>query len=160
MRPTRALVSLSLVLLLAGCGGSAPADDGGGDLPASEGAAPAQPGETGGGGGGGEAGSSDDLEAMAERFTPADTTETSRTTAGGVIFLTFESSQSPESLEGFYESAIGNEGFEILNRSSAQGSFSWIFMDPDNDGFGGVVSVTPRADGGGTIVGVQLGSSE
>ncbi len=162
MRSTRALAPIFLALLLAACGGSGSSADGGGDGPASEAAGTPQPNETsgGGGGGGGGNGSSGDLDQLAEQLTPPDASETSRTTAGGVIFLTFESSRSPDDLESFYEGAITGAGLEIFSRTSAEGSYSWIFQDPGDNSFGGVVSVTPGGDGSGSLVGVQVGSGE
>ncbi len=160
MRSTRALAPIFLALLLAACGGSSgSSDDGGGNGPASEAAGTPQPDETTGGGGGGN-GSSGDLDQLANDLTPPDASETSRTTASGIIFLTFESSQSPDQLESFYEGKITGSGFEILSRSSAEGSYSWIFQDPGDESFGGVVSVTPGGDGSGSLVGIQVGSGE
>ncbi len=160
MRSTRALAPIFLALLLAACGGSGSSDDGGGDGPASEAAGTPQPNETSGGDGGGGNGSSADLEQLAEDLTPPDSSETSRTTAGGVIFLSFESSQSPDDLESFYEGKITSGGFEVFSRTSAEGTYSWIFQDPGDDSFGGVVSVGPSGNGSGSLVVVQVGSGE
>lgn len=157
MRSTRALAPIFLALLLAACGGSGSSDDGGGDGPASEAAGTPQPTENPGGGGGGSSG---DLEQLAEDLTPPDSSETSRTTAGGVIFLSFESSQSPDDLESFYEGKITSGGFEVFSRTSAEGTYSWIFQDPGDDSFGGVVSVGPSGTGSGSLVVVQVGSGE
>ena len=159
MRSTRALAPIFLALLLAACGGSGASDDGGGDGPASEAAGTAQPTETPGGGGDGN-GSSGDLDQLAEDLTPPDSSETSRTTAGGIIFLTFESSRSPDDLESFYEGKITSGGFEIFSRTSAEGTYSWIFQDPGDNSFGGVVTVTPSGEGSGSLIGVQVGSGE
>ena len=161
MRSTRALAPIFLALLLAACGGSGASDDGGGDGPASEAAGTPQPDETtGGGGGGGGNGSSGDLDQLAEDFTPPDSSETSRTTADGVIFVTFESSQSPDQLESFYDDRITGSGLEVFSRTSAEGSYSWLFQDPSDDSFGGVVSVGPSGNGAGSVVVVQVGSGQ
>ncbi len=159
MRWTRALAPFMIAILVTACGGSSGAtDDNGGNGPASEAAGTPEPDPTEGNGGNGGNGGGGDLEQLARDLTPPSSSETSRTTVEGVIFLSFDSSDSPDSLEGFYENAIGGAGLDIISRTSAEGSYSWIFTDSDDENFGGVVSVGPGADGSGSIVIVQVGS--
>lgn len=161
----RALLPIlaALVLALAACGGpGAASDDGNGEesaaasAPASEAEASAEESKGGGNGGPGEI----DLEQLVEDLTPPNATETSRTTVGGVIFVTFESSEEPDALEGFYENAIAGTGYDILSRTSAGGSYSWIIHEEAGSDFGGVVSVNPSGTGSGSLVGIQVGSAE
>jgi len=164
MRLARAMgmpLVVALILLLAACGGAASpsADDGEPEQStASEpSVAPASSDDNGDGNGNGN-GSSGDLDQLAQDLTPPNSTETSRTTAGEVIFVSFESSDSPESLRDFYEDAIADTGLEVFSTTSAQGSFSWIFAESDSSSFGGVVTVVPSGTGSGSNVAVQIGT--
>lgn len=164
MRRTPLLIPAALVFVLAACGGGPGATDGGnggnGDesAAASVAASEAEPSTNGGGNGGGP--SEGDLEQLAQDLTPPNSTETSRTTAGGVIFVTYESTDSPEDLQAFYEDAIGRTGLEVFSRTSAGGAYSWIFAENDTSSYGGVVSVGPSGTGSGSAVVVQVGSGE
>lgn len=160
MRWSRGLVLLLVVLLIAACGGSpaASADDSEGNGGSSEAADTPEPAASKDDGGNG--GSAGDLDQLAEDLTPPNSTETSRTTAGGVIFLTFESTDSPDSLRSFYESAIANTGLEVFSTTSAEGTYAWIFAESEGSDYGGVVSVGPGVDGSGSVIVVQVGSGE
>jgi len=126
-----------VALLLAACGGPGASTDGNG----------------------GNGGFEGDLEQLAEDLTPPNSTETSRTEVSGVI-LTWESSDSPEDLADFYEDAIADAGMDVFSRTSAGGSFSYIFGIEEGSSFGGVVSIAPtETDGGGSGVGLQIGES-
>ncbi len=165
MRWSRGLAPLFMVILVAACGGSpaASADGNGGNGGSSQAAdtpEPAASTDGGNGGNGGDGGSEGDLDQLADDLTPPNSSETSRTTAGGLIFLTFESSDSPDDLRSFYESAIANTGMEVFSTTSAEGSYSWIFAESEGSAYGGVVTVTPGTDGSGSFVGVQVGSGE
>jgi len=166
MRWTPALAFL-LVLMLAACGGSGSGgtDSDGGDGEPTDAAETTDDGNGGNGGdddgdGNGGNGSSGDLDQLAEDLTPPNSSETSRTTAGTVIFLTFTSTDSPDDLKSFYESAIADTGLEVFSTTSTQGTYSWIFGVDEGDGSGGIVTVSPDPNGGGSQVGVQVGTGE
>lgn len=157
MRSTRALAPIFLALLLAACGGSSgSSDDGGGGGPASEAAGTPQPDETTGGGGGAGLG---DLDGLAADLTPPNASETSRTTVDGALFLSWNSSDSPDDLEGFYENVISQNGLDVVSRTTASGSYSWIFGS-DSSSFAGFVTVAPSGQGDGSTVAVQVGTGE
>lgn len=167
MGVVRWVAALVMVLAIGACGSPAvqtdgDGSDGGASEPASDPTAQSTDGGDGGGdggGGGGGGGAISDPEALADELTPPNATETSRTTAGGVVFVSFESSDSPETLEGFYEDSIARTGLEVFSRTSAEGSYSWIFGVDDDSGAGAVVSVAPGT-GGGSVVGIQVGTGE
>jgi hypothetical protein len=164
------LPAVLLALLLAACGGSTASSGGnGGDesqaaqsQEESEAAEPTpeESEDDDGNGGPGGNGAFDDLDQLAEDLTPPNSDEMSRTEAGTVLFITWESSDSPEDLEGFFEDAIGDTGLGIFSRTSAEGSFSWIFGIEEGSTAGGVLTVSPSGDGSGSLVGLQLGTSE
>lgn len=166
MRWSRALLPALLVVLLAACGGSSPSTGGNGDgsqgaqassdtqasEPATESTAP----EASSGSGNGNAG---DLDQLASDLTPPNSSQTSRTEAEGIIFLTFDSSDSPEDLQSFYEDAISSTGYSVFSRTTVEGAYSWIFGIEDNSDFGGVVTVGPGT-GSGSYVAVQIGATQ
>ena len=157
MRWTSAL-ALFLALMLAACGGGSGSNgDGDADGDATPTAAETDGGD-GDGDGDGNGGSSGDLDELAEDLTPPNSTETSRTTAGGFIFLTFTSTDSPDDLQSFYEQAIEDTGLEVLSTTTAGGTYSWIFGE--TDGVNGVVSVSAGPDGTGSQVGIQVGTGD
>lgn len=173
MRWSRTLIlPVLLLLLLAACGGSSSTNgngngNGGDESEAAQSqeeseAAEATPEESedDGGNGGNGSGFDGDLEQLADDLTPPNSTETSRTTAGGVIFLTWESSDSAEDLANWYEDAIGDAGLEVFSRTSAGGSFSYIFGIEEGSDFGGVVSIGPTGSGEeGSGVALQIGEA-
>lgn len=170
MHWSRTLVAAVLLLLLiAACGGPAATADGDGDgngsgdrTEQSEGAEPTPaPDDDGDGNGGGGGVGSGDLEGLMDGLTPPNSSEVSRTSGDGFLFVTFESSDTTDSLSGFYEDAIADTGMGTVSRTESEGSFSWIFAEDDNSAFGGVVSLIPATDGGpGSTVSIQIGSGE
>ena len=166
MRHARAMgmpLVVALILVLAACGGAASpsADDGDPEQSTasepSEAPASSDDNDDGDGNGNGN-GSSTDLDQLAEDLTPPNSSETSRTTAGEVIFVTFESSDSSDSLRDFYEDAIADTGLEVFSTTSAEGSYSWIFAESEGSSTGGVVTVVPSGTGSGSTVAVQIGT--
>jgi hypothetical protein len=166
MRWSRTLVlPVLLLLLLAACGGPGATDgngngngNGGDESQAEATATPESEESEDDGGNGGNGG---DLEQLAEDLTPPNTTETSRTTAGGIIFITWESTDSPEDVADWYEDAIADQGMDIFSRTSASGAFSFIFGIEEGSDFGGVVSIAPSGTGGGgSGVGLQIGEAD
>jgi hypothetical protein len=160
------LPALLLALLLVACGGPAASTDGnrgnvGDESQAAEATDTPEPAQSqGNGGNGGNGGFDGDLEQLAEELTPPNSTETSRTEVSGVIFVTWESTDSPEDLANWFENAIEDQGMDIFSRTSASGSFSFIFGIEEGSSFGGVVSIAPSGTGGpGSGVGLQIGDS-
>lgn len=155
---------LLVALLLAACGGPGASTDGngGGESQVAEATDTPEPeGSEGNGGSGGNGGFEGDLGQLAEDLTPPNSSETSRTEVSGVIFLTWESTDSPEDLAGFYEDAIADAGMDVFSRTSAGGAFSYIFGIEEGSNFGGVVSIAPTGtDSGESGVGLQIGSSD
>lgn len=156
MRWFRAISLPVLMLTLVACGSPAASDAGDDGGPTSQGAVTTPPPAatddpgTGGGGGGG------DLDGFAADLTPPNATETSRTTIEGALLLTWNSSDSPASLEGFYEDVISRNGLEVVSRTTASGSYSWIFGANDSASFTGLVTVAPSGQGDGSTVAVQV----
>ena len=161
MRWARALVLPLLVFVLVACGSSGASSNGNGNgngngsSDAGEPTATTAASEDGGGGGGGGGG---DVEQIAEQLVPPNSSETSRTTANGVIFVTYTSTDSPETLKGFYEDAIPRTGWNIYSTTTVSGSYSWIFAESEGSSNGGVVSVAPDSDGSGSAVVIQVGA--
>lgn len=171
MRWSRALPLIAILALLTACGGGGGnGDDGNGDDgDDGNGTAQSEPAEAtpedGGGddGGGGDDDGDDgsngsfDLEAAFERLTPPGGTELSKTTAQGVIFAAWDTDEDLDSLRDFYEDAIGDVGFEVIQTTEAQGGIAWIVGVDDDSGIGGSISVFPASDGSGTQVSVTIG---
>lgn len=162
MRRPRALTAFALMFLfVAACGSPAVSDgNGDGDGNGSEQSEPAE--ETQGDGGGGGGGGGDrDVEAAFDTLTPPNAEEVSKTTAQGVIFAAFNTSDSLDSLTSFYEDAFNDLDLQILTTTEASGGISWfVGTDETASTFGGVVSVFPATDGGsGSTVSVQIGAT-
>jgi hypothetical protein len=168
MRWTRALVLIAILALLAACGGGgageSAGDDGDGDgngtsqsQPAEASAAPPPDDDDDDGNGGPS--SAGDLEELMDSFEPPNSTEVTRTSGTGFLFVIFTSTDDAESLADFYEDKIADAGFETVSRSETEGVYSWIFGEGSDSSFGGVVGVGPSTDGGpGSSVSIQLGS--
>lgn len=174
MRVPRALAALLILVLIAACGGGQAGDSSGGDDNGSdtESTAPepgggnessddggnggTEPSDDGGNGGGG-GGSSHDLDEIFATLTPPNSTELSKTTAQGVIFAAWDSSDSFDSLRSFYEDAIADTGLQIIQTTEAQGGIALVIAEDDTGNFGGTVSIFPASDGSGTQVSVTVG---
>jgi hypothetical protein len=147
MRWSRALTLPVLFTLLVACSGPAASQSGGTEQSANP--TPTTEASTGGEATptqGGAAG--DDLDALVEQLTPPNSTESSRTSATGGIFVGWESTDSVESLKSFYEGAIPATGMQIVTTQSASGTFSWIFAESEGSSHGGSVVVAPSTTGG------------
>jgi hypothetical protein len=80
---------------------------------------------------------------------------------GGVIFVTWESSDSPEDVASWFEDALADQGMEVFSRTTAGGAFSYIFGIEEGSDFGGVMSIAPSGTGGGgSGVGLQIGEAD
>ena len=176
MRWSRTLAPVVVLVLVAACGSSAASADGNGNgggngTEESEAAATATPtaaatpddGGGGGGSGGGSGGgvASGDLEALVDDLTPPNSTEVNRTTAEGIIFVIWESTDSTDSLRSFYEGAIDDTGMEVFSTTQASGAYSWLFAESEGSSFGGAVTVAPSSSGGsGSTVSVQVSTGD
>ena len=166
MRLARALVLPVMVIAVAACGSSGGTDAAGStqpsvDAPASPSPADASPAasQDDGGAGASSGGGAGDLSGVADQLVPPNASETSKTTASGVIFVTYSSSESPDSLKSFYESAIGKIGWHTLSTTSAEGSYSWVISPDASGNAAGSITVAPDASGGsGSQVLIQLGA--
>lgn len=172
MRWSRTLILLTLLALVAACGSPAASADsdgnggngnGNGAEESQEPEATATPADGGGGNGDGDGnggnGSSGDLEGLLSDLTPPNSSQIQRTEAEGVIFVIWESTDSPETLSDFYTDAIADTGLEIYSTTTAEGSYSWLFAESENSDFGGVVTLVPSSSGGsGSTVSVQVGA--
>ncbi len=157
---------LLLAMLVVACGGGPGAStdgnggNGGGESQDAATDTPEPDESQDDGGNGGPGGFDGDLEQLAQELTPPNTTETSRTEVSGVIFITWDSTDSPEDVADWYEDAIGDQGMDIFSRTSAGGAFSFIFGIEEGSDFGGVVSIAPSGTGGtGSGVGLQIGEA-
>jgi hypothetical protein len=164
MRSVRTLLvgaTLLALTTLAACGGGSgsstgatPTQGGGGGAStgASTGGEPsnppaATPTENPGGGGGG------DVDSMVSALTPPNSSQISRTEAGGGVIITWDSTDSADSLKGFYESKIPGTGMHIISTTNAGGYYSWVFAESDSSSHGGSVTLGPSSTGGsGTSV--------
>ena len=169
MRWSRTLIAPALMVLLVACGGaggSAGDGDGGSDSEQSQAPEATAPATNDDGGGGGDDGGGDDgggtgsvdLDGVYDTLTPPNSTETSKTSADGIIFAVLESSDSIDSLKSFYEGAIPDAGLKIFSTTEAQGGFAWTIAESEASDFGGAVSIYPSGTGS-TIVSVTIGNS-
>jgi hypothetical protein len=169
------LVALLVAVLAAGCGGStassAPSDAGTGtgsgtDAAASAGAgsgttgasAPAASVEPGGGTGSG-GGAAEDAATVGEQLVPPNSTEQVKTTTDTYWYVTYESTDSPDTLKAFYESQIPKTALKIISTTSTGGAYVWTIARDDSGSFGGAVTVAPSGSGSGSSVIVAVGSS-
>ena len=163
MRSVRFLLVGAVILVLmtlAACGGTggsaaATATENGGSTASSAGEPTDQPQETpeatqGGGTGG-------DVNDTVDKLTPPNSTQTSRTDAGGAVLVAWESTASVDSLKSFYEGAIPTTGMQIFSTTQASGGWNWVFAESSGSSHGGSVTIAPSTSGGsGTTVIVSV----
>jgi hypothetical protein len=157
----RALALPALMVLVVACGGTASSQSSAGSetsndpassAAASTGGEASAAASTGGGGG--------DVESVAEALIPPNSTEVSNTTAEGISFVIYESTDSIESLQSHYEGAIPAAGMQIISTSEAGGNVSIVFAEDEGSTFGGAVSIFPSSSGsGGSGVQVTVGDA-
>ncbi len=165
MRPMRLLSVLAiagLMLTISACGGnnagsstgaSSGSDASSGSQASTAASAAAEPSS---GGGGGSAG---DLASLADALVPPNATQTVRTDAADGIFIAYSSTDSMDSLQGFYENAIKNAGMTIISTTTAADGIAWIFARGSDSSFGGSVTVAPESDSTGSTVAITLAGS-
>ena len=169
MRWSRALaVPVLMLLFVVACSSPAQSDGGDDNGNGSDQTEPAAASQDDGGGGGddgggdnGGGGSAGDADAAFEVLTPPNAEQVTKTSAEGVIFAVFTSTDSIDSLTSFYRDAFDELNLQILTTTEASGSISWIVGTDDTASeFGGVVSLVPPAEGGsGTSVSIQIGAT-
>ena len=162
MRLTRALSLAVLMVLVAACGGGGPAaSQSSTDSEQSTAADPSTAASEDSGASATPAGGTGgDVESVAEALIPPNSTEVSKTTAEGVSFIIYESTDSIESLQSHYESAIPAAGMEIISTTTTGGTVGLVFAESDGSTFGGAVNIYPSSTGGsGSGVQVTVGDS-
>ena len=155
MSRARALALPALMVLVVACGGPASqssagseaSNDSGSSAAASTGGEPSAAASTGGNG--------IDVESVAAALVPPNSTEISNTTAEGISFVIYESTDSIDTLRAFYESAIPGAGMQIISTTPAGGNVGLVFAESDGSTFGGAVNIFPSSSGGGGS-GVQV----
>jgi len=171
MRPIPFSLAVA-VLALSACGGDSETSDEGPSqnstaTASGEGGSAATPSGSDSDGDAGEAGSNDgngnggapegDVEQLVADLEPPNSSGTlSRSTAEGIVYISWETSESLDDLQGFYEDAIADAGYTISSRGSAGVSYEWTFGNEGGSDFRGVVTVSPG--NGGSIVAAQVGS--
>jgi hypothetical protein len=95
------------------------------------------------------------VESLAAALVPPNSTEVSNTSAEGISFIIYESTDSVESLQSFYESAIPAAGMEIISTTTTGGNVGLVFAESEGSLFGGAVNIFPSSTGGGGS-GVQV----
>jgi hypothetical protein len=152
--------ALVVALTVAACGGSAatsaPDDAGAGTGNDSGAAASVDAG--GGDTGGGTGSAAEDAAKVGEQLVPPNSTEQVKTTTDTYWYVTYESTDSPETLKTHYESQIPKTGLQIISTTTANGSYSWAIARDESGAFGGSVTVAPSGNGSGSAVIVAVGS--
>lgn len=93
-------------------------------------------------------GDTGDLDALVQKLTPPNASEISKTSAQGGAYVAWESTDSVDSLKGFYEKAIKDAGMTVFSTTTTSGVLSWIFAKEEGSSFGGSVTVAPSSSGG------------
>ena len=152
MRVARPLFLVMFAVLVVACGGGTPAsadgntnqsEDAAASTAASAAASTAASAAASQGGG-----APGDIDGMIDALTPPNSTETNRTVASGGGFVSWESTDSVDSLKGFYESAIPATGMQIFSTTNASGTTSWLFAESEGSSRGGSVTIAPSSSGG------------
>lgn len=146
--PLVTIAMLALALALAACGGSSPGASSGDDGSKQSAAASVAESSSSKGPATG------DVEGIADALTPPSATETSRTTSGGLIVLTYESTDSFDALTSFYEGALRDAGLDVTSTTTADGGANWTFDAADLSG--SVTLVEGGASNGGVAVAISI----
>ena len=152
-----------LLTVSVACGGGDD-DAGGGDSatateqPVAASAADASAADSKDGNGDGGAPEGDVEQLVADLEPPNSSGIHSRSTADGIIYISWRTPDSLDDLQGFYEDAITDAGYTISSRGSAGVSYEWIFGNEGGSDFRGVVTVSPGGSDGGSLVAAQVGS--
>jgi hypothetical protein len=154
---------LLVMATLAACGGgqgstgptASQADATPSDQPTDVPATTPSPGASTGDGGG-------DVQALADALKPPNATQTFNSSGSGVILTIYTSTDSPDSLKSFYESAITDAGMKIISTStdSTTNTTALVFARDDNASVGGAIAIGPDPSGSGTNVSVTVSSTQ
>jgi hypothetical protein len=148
-----------LVMALASCGGASPgasSGGGGGNNGPSSAANPSSAEATVAASGGGGQGGTTDLNALADKLTPPNATQTATYPTDTTIGIDYSSSDSLDTLKSFYDTAISDAGFTVASKiEGVAGSITWYIAN--DAGVGGYVTVDADPSGNGTQVTVALG---
>jgi hypothetical protein len=165
MRSARVpVIAVALILLLAACNAPSGSDGGGGNDAtesssatvdeASNPTATEDTPDTGGGAGGGG-----DLGALADELAPPNGNEQARFNADGGVIVNWLSSDDVESVKSYYDGQLSSMGLNVLQTTSIQGTYGWVFGNEDGSGTSGALTIGPDSGSGGTSVSLTLGSS-
>lgn len=148
-------IPLVVALALGGCGGStesqAPGGDGQDSRSSAAASAAASVTPPSAATGGEDAASA---EAVADALAPPNANETSRTTSGGLVLITHESSESIDSLVSYYETAIPKAGMSINAKTTADDGANFVFGSGNLNG--SVTFISSSETPGGTSVSVSV----
>ena len=167
MRWSRALAAPVLMLfVVVACSSpgasTSSGDDGGNGSDQSQAAEPtpeatSEDGDNGGDGGSG----SEDADAAYEALIPPNSQEVTKTTAEGVIFAAFTSTDSVDSLTSFYQDAFDDLGLQILTTTETSGGISLVRSARTRMRASSAASFrsSPKPNGYGSQISVQIGTT-
>ncbi|HET9540553.1 MAG TPA: hypothetical protein VFQ46_08130 [Candidatus Limnocylindria bacterium] len=158
MRSLRTLLLGALVVALAACGGgtasSSTAESTGGE-PSTAASASEPAAETPDDGGPGAT----DAESLLNELVPPNSTEISRTEAGGAVLVTYESSDSVGDMKSFYVQKIAELNMAVLTTTEAANSYAVaIGTDQTGQGLGATILVQNAGDVTNVVVTVAEGT--
>jgi len=162
MRSLRTLLLGALVVALAACGGgpdnsSAAESTGGEPSTASSASQPAgeSPAETPDDGGPGAT----DVESLLSELVPPNSTQLSRTDAGGATLVSYESTDTVGDLKSFYVQKIAELNMTVLTTTEAANTYAVAFgTDETGQGLGATVAVQNAGDVTNVVVTVAEGT--
>jgi len=161
MRSLRTLLLCGLVVVLAACGGgpdnsSAAESTGGEPSTAASASLPAESAaESSDDGGPGAT----DVDSLLNELVPPNSTELSRTTAGGATLVSYESTDTVGDLKSFYVQKIAELNMTVLTTTEAANTYAVAFgTDETGQGLGATVAVQNAGDVTNVVVTVAEGT--
>jgi hypothetical protein len=115
---------------------------------------------SGASGGSGGANAEGDVDEMVGRLEPPNATEVSRFSSSDGVVIAWESTDSVESVKGFYDDAIEEAGLNVYGTTDVQGTHSWVISEDSGTGYNGSVTIGPSNSGNGTSVSALLGFTQ
>ena len=101
-----------------------------------------------------------DVDEMIARLEPPNATEVSRFSSSDGVVIAWESSDSVDSVKGFYDDAIEDAGLTVYGTTDVQGTHSWVISEESGTGYNGSVTIGPSSTGNGTSVSALLGFTQ